>query len=137
MSYLVTLLLTLGVVLVAMWVFVKVGTPVYRLDRDNVIALLELVLSGKASENDWHVFMGIPLRHNRELHDVQKRCEQLAETEFTGIKDNKLFTAKGLAELESLLLELKNQVDSEDRTQADPDLQKKRKKISIKGNEQE
>ena len=127
MSYLVTLLLTLGVVLVAMWVFVKVGTPVYRLDRDNVIALLELVLSGKASENDWHVFIGIPLRHNRELHDVQKRCEQLTETEFTGNTDNKLFTAKGLAELESLLLELKNQVASENRTKADSNFQKEKK----------
>lgn len=119
MTYLLTLLLTLGVVLVAMWVFVKVGTPVYRIDRDNVIALLELVLSGEATENDWHVFIGIPLRHNTQLCDVQKRCQVLAETEFTGIKGSKLFTQKGLAELEAMLQELK----AEDRIEADLDTQ--------------
>ncbi len=108
MSYLVTLLLTLCVVVVAMWVFVKVGTPVYRIDRENVIALLELVLSGQATENDWHVFVGVPLRHNSELRDLQKRCAQLAETEFIGLPDGKLFTNRGLAKLEVLLRELKN-----------------------------
>ena len=106
MTYLVTFLLTLGIVIIAMWIFVKVGTPVYRIDRDNVIALLELVLSGEATENDWHVFIGIPLRHNNELRELQKRCEIIAETEFTGLKSNMLFTRKGLAELEALLKEL-------------------------------
>ena len=125
MTYLVTLLLTLGLVMVAMWVFVKVGTPVYRIDRDNVIALLELVLSGEATENDWHVFIGIPLRHNTELRDVQKRCETLAETEFTGLKGSSLFTSKGLAELESLLQELKREANSEDQIEAHPDSQQK------------
>ena len=113
MSYLVTMLLTLAVVVVAMWVFIKVGTPVYRLDRDNVIALLELVLSGRATENDWHVFIGIPLRHDSALREVQKHCEQLAETEYTGHEDSKLFTARGLAELEVVLLKLKAEAKHE------------------------
>ncbi|PCH50507.1 MAG: hypothetical protein COC20_06600 [Cellvibrionales bacterium] len=113
MTYLLTLLLTLGVVVIAMWVFIRVGTPVYRIERDNIITLLELVLSGAATENDWYVFIGIPLRHNSELRDVQKRCEELTETEFTGIQGDKLFTAKGLAELERLLVSLKPDVASE------------------------
>jgi len=112
-NYLLTLLLTLGVVAVALWVFIRVGTPVYRIERDNVVALLELVLSGKATENDWQVFIGIPLRHNSELRDIQKRCEELTETEFTGNKNDKLFTSRGLVELEKMLMEIK-QHDSED-----------------------
>ncbi len=125
MTYLVTLLLTLGLVMVAMWVFVKVGTPVYRIDRNNVIALLELVLSGEATENDWHVFIDIPLRHNAELRDVQKRCKALAEREFTGLKGSRLFTEKGLTELESLLQELKRESSSADKIETDPDFQQK------------
>ena len=107
MTYLLTLLLTLGVVVITMWVFIRVGTPVYRIERDNIITLLELVLSGAATENDWYVFIGIPLRHNSELRDVQKRCEELTETEFIGVQGDKLFTTKGLAELELLLHSLK------------------------------
>lgn len=109
MNYLLTLLLTLGFVLVAMWVFMRVGTPVYRVDRKNIITLLELVVDGTATENDWQVFIGIPLRHDHELQDIQTRCAALTEAEYTGDQGDRLFSARGLAELKKLLAELKKQ----------------------------
>lgn len=108
MNYVLTLLLTLAFVLVAMWVFMRVGTPTYRIDRNNIITLLELVLAGDATENDWHVFIGVPLRHDRELQDIQKRCAALTETEYTGAQGDRLFSSRGLAELTKLLAELKS-----------------------------
>lgn len=113
-SYLLTFLLTLMVVGAAVWVFVRVGTPVYRLEPGNLISLFELVLAGEATENDWQVFIGIPLRHNPLLRDMQTRCELLTETEYLGAGGAYLFTPRGLRELESMLRELKTEAVEED-----------------------
>ncbi len=108
MHFTLTLLLTFVVVLTAMWVFLRIGSPVYRLNRDNVIALLELVLAGDATENDWYIFMGIPLRHNDVLQAVQQRCSDLGETEYIGDSSATLFTEKGMQALKLILEDLKH-----------------------------
>ncbi len=105
MSYVLTLALTLTVVAVAMWVFVKVGTPVYRLQRENVVSLLRLLVSGRATRQDWDVFVAIPIRHDALLRDIQERCITIAQTEFTG-GPGLLFSTQGIARLECLLKEL-------------------------------
>lgn len=105
-TYLVTLLLTLLVVGVALWGFVKLGTPVYRLERVNLIALLELVQAGRATPNDWDVFMAVPIRHNPELAEIQERCAEIAEREYLG-HEKRLFTDQGLEELEEVLADLR------------------------------
>ena len=102
-----TLLLTFIVVSIAMWVFLRLGAPVYRLDKNNVITLLELVLAGNATENDWHVFMGIPLRHCEFLQAIQQRCSDLSETEYIGEASVTLFTEKGTQALKIILEELR------------------------------
>ncbi|MBQ0721158.1 MAG: hypothetical protein KBT88_04240 [Gammaproteobacteria bacterium] len=109
MHFILTLLLTFVLVLAAMWVFLRIGTPVYRLDKNNVITLLELVLAGGATENDWHVFIGIPVRHNALLQDIQQRCSDLGETEYVGVCSATLFTEKGTQALKLILEELKHQ----------------------------
>ncbi len=107
MTFVLTLLLTFIVVSIAMWVFLRLGAPVYRLDKDNVITLLELVLAGNATENDWHVFMGIPLRHCAFLQAIQQRCSDLSETEYVGEVSATLFTEKGTQALTLILEELR------------------------------
>ena len=102
----------MAVVFSAIWVFVRIGSPVYRIERDNVIALLELVLVDEATENDWQVFVSVPVRHNKELMDIQKRCVELAKIEYIGGPGNKLFSARGISELEKLLAEIKQQSGS-------------------------
>ena len=109
MPFFLTLLLTFIVVSIAMWVFLRVGAPVYQLDKNNVIRLLELVLAGDATENDWHVFIGVPLRHNADLRLVQQRCSDLGETEYVGASSATLFTDKGTQTLKSILHELKHE----------------------------
>ena len=109
MTFVLTLLLTFILVSLAMWVFLRLGAPVYRLDKNNVITLLELVLAGNATENDWHVFMGIPLRHCELLQAIQQRCSDLGETEYVGESSATLFTDKGTQALKLILEELKHQ----------------------------
>ncbi len=110
MSYVLTLVLTLAVVLVAMWVFIRVGTPVYRLQRENILSLLRLLVSGRATRQDWDVFVAIPIRHDPLLRDIQERCITIAQTEFTG-GPGLLFSAQGVARLESLLKELEAEAE--------------------------
>ncbi|OUS13142.1 hypothetical protein A9Q89_03895 [Gammaproteobacteria bacterium 53_120_T64] len=107
MQFILTLGLTFIVVCLAMWVFLRIGAPVYRPDKDNIIALLELVLAGDATENDWQVFMAIPLRHNEALYAVQLRCSELGETEYIGGGATTLFSEKGMQALSVILEELK------------------------------
>lgn len=104
--FIITLLLTLlifgGVLLVMMWV----RTPRYRLSRSNVIALLHLVLEGKATEHDWRLFSALPLRHDPFLEKIRERCMDIEEREYAGKKGGYLFSQRGLSELEVVLYEL-------------------------------
>lgn len=106
MVFMMTVLLTFCLVLLAVFLFWKLGSPVYRVEKVNVMKLLDLVVAGKATESDWHVFSAYTIRHDLELADVQQRCLEIADREFVGGK-GKLFTPKGQAEIACILEELK------------------------------
>ena len=106
--FIVTFVLTFVVVAVALLFFLLKGSPVYRVERANVISLLELVVSGQASDNDWQVFIGHPIRHDPELGDIQRRCMDIGEREYLGTP-GKLFTRRGVEELAKILAELKEE----------------------------
>lgn len=106
----VTLLLTLlifsGVLLVLVWA----RTPRYRLSRKNVVALLYLLLDGKATEHDWRLFTALPLRHDTFLEKIREQCLDIEEREYTGAKKaGYLFSRQGLLELQHVLDELERQ----------------------------
>lgn len=105
-TFLATFVLALLVVGVALWGFIKFGSPVYRVERVNVIALLELIEARRATPTDWDVFMAVPIRHCTELADIQLRCAEIAEREYLG-QEKRLFTERGLQELTELLAALK------------------------------
>jgi hypothetical protein len=80
----------------------------YRLNRDSVIRLLELVLVGQATDNDWRLFSALPLHHSPELQVVRARCLEIEEREYKGDhRSGFLFSQQGLAELKVILEELK------------------------------
>ncbi|WIO73516.1 hypothetical protein QP938_09410 [Porticoccaceae bacterium LTM1] len=110
MGFLITLFLTLLLVVVVLCVFMRLGTPTYRIGKVNIIRLLELVLAGQASQSDWDVFIGMPLRYDPELEAIRELCEDISEREFIGGRS--LFTAQGLKELAELLSELKSPADN-------------------------
>ncbi|MEH6469054.1 MAG: hypothetical protein V7725_05525 [Porticoccus sp.] len=105
MNFLLTLFFTFIFVALILVVFIRVGTPVYRLDKKNIVILLTLVVEGRATENDWQVFLGMPIRHNEQLEDVRRRCYEISEYEYIG-GTGYLLTEKGIEEVNKLLTEL-------------------------------
>lgn len=99
-----TLLLTLLLVCTAIAILLWVKTPYYRVERCNVEALLELVVAGRASENDWAVFTGVEIRQSEFLESVRLRCIDIEEREYTGAAQPPfLFSKAGITELQQLL----------------------------------
>jgi hypothetical protein len=92
-----------------------VKTPYYRVDIDRIIHLLEMVLTGQATDNDWQMTVGMTIRHQPELEALRQKCLEIEEKYYIGdAKPPYLFSAKGLAELEKLLLKLKADVSADD-----------------------
>lgn len=82
--------------------------PSYRIQRSNVIALLELVLNGEATENDWRVFSCVPLGHDPELARIRQHCMEIEEREYLGARPpGFLFREQGLEELQEILDQLR------------------------------
>jgi len=105
---LITLTLTIVIFLLVLGTLLWVRTPRYRIERHNVITLLEMVLTGQATENDWQVFSAVPLRHDATLNAIRERCLEIEEHEYMESNPPYLFSQKGLDELHNILLELKN-----------------------------
>lgn len=105
MNFLLTFALTFLLVLVAIVFFINIAPPVYRLEKKNVETLLRLVVEGQATENDWEVFLGIPIRHNDQLEDIRLRCGEISEREYI-VGSGYLLTDKGIEEVKALLQEL-------------------------------
>ena len=53
--------------------------PIYRLDNRNLEKLFELVLDDRASENDWNVFIELPIRYQPNFDELRLRCRELTE----------------------------------------------------------
>lgn len=88
-------------------VLLKVRTPYYRPSRQRAIQILQWVLMGQATANDWRIFCDFPARHDELLESVRLRCEQIEEDCYTGdTHPPYLFSAEGRARLRDLLDEL-------------------------------
>lgn len=113
MKFTATLVLTFLVLTVVVVVLTRVRTPWYRVRRENVIRLLEMVLNGTATAKDWHVFVNMPIRYDPELETIRVRCLAIEEKDFIGKstrqgRHHHLFTKAGLQELRHILEELKS-----------------------------
>jgi len=106
-TFLLTLLMTFILVLVALLLFIRFGTPFYQLKKDNVVTLLTMVVDGQATENDWQVFLGVPIRHNDRLEAARLQCCEISNREYIG--GSSLLTAKGIDEIRLLLAELEGE----------------------------
>lgn len=105
---LITLALTILIFVAVLLVLIWARPPRYRIERHNVITLLEMVLSGRASENDWQVFAAVPLRHDLQLNEIRERCMDIEEREYIGAgRSVFLFSQQGLGELRNVLEDLK------------------------------
>lgn len=99
-SMIFSVLICGAVIGVLLWV----KTPHYRVDHQQVIRLLEWMILGQASENDWRVFCDYPIRHNEQLESVRQQCLHIDEASFIGsTRSEYLLNQEGLAQLRDLL----------------------------------
>ncbi|MAZ88489.1 MAG: hypothetical protein CL693_12680 [Cellvibrionaceae bacterium] len=104
LSIFASAIVIIAVFALLMWV----KTPHYQPDKVQVIRLLEWMLLGQASDNDWRVFCGYPLRHNEELEQVRQLCVDIDEHYYIGdTRAGHLLSRDGLQELEKVLRALK------------------------------
>src|SRR5690625_427172 len=81
--------------------------PAYRIERSNVIELLQMAVDGRVSENDWSVVVSIPLRRDPYLEEIRQRCTDVeARTDRGTRRSGALFSESGLEELREILAEL-------------------------------
>lgn len=101
--FIVSLLVFLSVIGVLLWV----NTPRYQMRKDDVIRLLQNVLVGQASENDWAIFLSSSFRHCPELEPFRAACALLDEKEYLGhTRAGFLFTERGLKQIREILAQV-------------------------------
>jgi len=100
--------ITLSTFVIVVGVLLWVKTPHYLMQKVDVIQLLEKVLVGQASENEWAIFLSSSFRHAPELETVRDACINIDETEYLGYtRDGFLFSERGLLHIKQLLDQLR------------------------------
>lgn len=86
-SFIITVLLSFIILVIALVLFRYVGVPVYQVQAVNVQAILKLAISGQATASDWDVFVSVPIRQDAELDKIRYECAMLASeiTERQGV----------------------------------------------------
>jgi len=113
MTTVITVFLSLLIVALLFALFLWVKTPFYRVDKPQMIQVLEMVLTGQATENDWRIVFDITIRHNPSLELLRQQALEIEEQYFTALsvtsgRSDYLFSKQGLLKLEALLQKLKN-----------------------------
>lgn len=98
--FIITLVVFLSVIGVLLWV----KTPRYQMTKADLIQLLQKVLVGQASENDWAIFLSSSFRHCPELEPFRDACTAIDEKEYLGhTRAGFLLSENGLAQIRWIL----------------------------------
>jgi len=105
-SFLITLLLTTLVIAIALAGFYWLGVPSYRIDGNNLKALIERTLAGQASQSDWDVLEGFMVHHDPALEAQRLRLVDIAQREMIPASTPVRFSPLGERELNEILRQL-------------------------------
>jgi hypothetical protein len=101
-------IVTLCIFVAVVWVLLWVKTPHYLMQKDDLIQLLEKVLVGQASENEWAIFLSSSFRHAPDLEAVRDTCAAIDEKEYIGnSRTGFLFSERGLSLIKQVLEDLR------------------------------
>ena len=90
-----TLIFTFLIVSILFYIFSRLKTPYYRVDKTRIIDVLEMVLTGQATDNDWQMTFGIVIRHSLELEAIRLQCVDIEEECYIGNQRPSLFVFRG------------------------------------------
>ena len=110
MTFIVTVVLTFLLICAALLVFHYAGVPVYRVDATNVQVLLQSVLNETATEDDWDVFIAVPIHSDPELDKIRLHCAALAAHDMAVRQQRIQFSASGRKQIEAMLNEIKTKL---------------------------
>lgn len=110
-SFIVTVLLSFVIIVIVLVLFRYVGVPVYQVRSDNVQAILELAISGQATQSDWDVFIGIPIRQDIELDQIRYECAMLSD-DITERQGKLVFSQSSRQKLTELLEQVKAKIEA-------------------------
>ena len=103
----ITVVLSVGIICLLLGIFVWVKTPYYRVDGERMLKVLEMVLTGQATDNEWHMTFGMVIRHSPELEDIRRHCVEVEDKYFVGENTSSyLFSTEGLGALTKIRDEL-------------------------------
>lgn len=109
MTIVFTLFFTFIIVSVLFYAFTRVKTPYYRVDQARMVHVLEMVLTGQATDNDWQMTFGMVVRHSPELEVIRLQCVDIEEECYIGNqRPPYLFSSDGLEQLQHILGDLKS-----------------------------
>ncbi|MFW1678621.1 hypothetical protein ACFVYJ_12700 [Pontibacter sp. JAM-7] len=99
----ITLCMTVGLCLALLYG----KAPTYRPRRQDILVLLNAVLSGTASQDQWTVFLALPITHDPELESIRQRCIELdegsaAESAACQGLNGKIYDSAGNARLKAI-----------------------------------
>lgn len=110
-SFIVTVLLSFVILVIALVLFRYGGVPVYQVRAVNVQAILELAISGQATQSDWDVFIGIPIRQDAELDQIRYECAMLTD-DITERQGKLVFSQSSRQKLTELLEQVKAKIEA-------------------------
>ncbi|MGM0834399.1 hypothetical protein M0220_01195 [Halomonas qinghailakensis] len=95
-------LLVIGAVLL---ILMTVGTPRYRTEPHDLLALFDKALESKVSETEWNAIIGYPIRHDEYLDSVRRRAAHLMDSygrHWQIARSKPLLNQEGYTELKAL-----------------------------------
>ena len=87
-------------------VLVWLRRPLYRIDKHHVANLFDAVLEGQASDDDWNVFIEVPIRYNPQLDSIREHCAKISEDHGRVVRGKLKLDDQGLSELREQLAQL-------------------------------
>lgn len=55
------------------------GTPRYRTEPEQLMALFDKALESRISETEWNTIIGYPIRHDDYLEGIRRRAQRLMD----------------------------------------------------------
>lgn len=108
--------LLIGIVL--FFVFNRSKVPYYQFSKQDCVKLLSQAAEGTLLERDWHIFIGISIRDNKDLESLRETCifiddSYVKRTRLINGQVYMVFNQDGVALLEALLDEWRHRVHYE------------------------
>ena len=99
MGFVALVAITFASLVVIFFLLALLRRPIYRITSDNVIRLIEETLDGSATEQDWDVFLEVPIRYDDDLERIRCQAADIFLSYSTGVKLGFLLSEDGLTQL--------------------------------------